>query len=219
MRYRTTNRILGSRCPPERLRIPSTPQSAPRTLQSPIGNPRRRAKPRRPNCASPRPTTSKRRDLRRATRVQEHRLRTRLERPSSLQGPAKPAFSAPWHRYRCRTDSYAQQRTSWDPARARSLTSVSTSVSTTPTISPNRPCLRAIVGSDTRNHNPLVVGSRPSSGTLESPATAGAFADLRRPARRTRAPNVHRTVLAHRSSREIHRLLVGARRLVLSTCL
>jgi hypothetical protein len=79
-------------------------------------------------------------------------------------GPAKPAFSVPWHRHRCRTDSCAQQRTSWDPARARSLTSVSTSVSTTPAIGPNCPCLRAIVGSDTRNHNPRVGGSSPSSG-------------------------------------------------------
>jgi len=41
---------------------------------------------------------------------------------------------------------------------------VSMSVSTAAPLGSKRPCLRAIAGPDTRNHNPRVGGSRPSSG-------------------------------------------------------
>jgi hypothetical protein len=62
-------------------------------------------------------------------------------------------------RPRCPTAPDQPQRTLEGPGHARRLTSVSIFVSTGPAADPNRPCLRAIVGSDTRNHKPRVRGS------------------------------------------------------------
>jgi hypothetical protein len=49
---------------------------------------------------------------------------------------------------------------------AEGLASVSTSVSISGPEGTNRPCLRPIVGTDRRNHNPRVGGSSPSSGIV-----------------------------------------------------
>jgi hypothetical protein len=57
---------------------------------------------------------------------------------------------------RCPTKSHALQPASEGRGRAWAVTSVSISVSILPIPGPNRPCLRAIAGSDTRNHNPRV---------------------------------------------------------------
>jgi hypothetical protein len=73
-------------------------------------------------------------------------------------------------RPRCPTDPDHPQRTLERPSHACRLTSVSIFVSTGPAADPNGLCLRAIVGSDTRNHNPRVAGSDPSSGTQELPS-------------------------------------------------
>ncbi len=93
------------------------------------------------------------------------RFRIRLDGRGPLIGSGKnEPSSAPRPRRRCRTDSYAQQRPSQEPACAPSVTSVSISVSTAPAAHANRPCLRAIGACYTRNHNPRVGGSSPSSG-------------------------------------------------------
>ena len=101
----------------------------------------------------------------------------RIDRAWST-GPVGRAVQCPKHasgqrsrrRPKCPTDPDQPQRSSEAPRRASRLTSVSIFVSTGPLVGPNRPCLQAIIGSDTRNHNSLVVGSRPSSGIREIPA-------------------------------------------------
>ena len=76
---------------------------------------------------------------------------------------------------RCPTNPNPPQRTPARPQRADRLTRVSTFVSTGLAFAPNRLCLRATVASHTRNHNPRVGGSSPSSGTEKSPGNPGFF--------------------------------------------
>jgi hypothetical protein len=91
------------------------------------------------------------------------KVRKRLERP-------------------CPTNRYRRQQASTRPRLATGLTSVSTSVSISRPETPDRLYLRAIVGSDTRNHNPRVGGSSPSSGMAVNapiPSVHGCFRALR----------------------------------------
>jgi hypothetical protein len=78
-------------------------------------------------------------------------------------------------RARCCTDPYARQLAAWDPARHCDLAILTIFLTISILLPPNRPSLWAMVGPDSRNHNPRVGGSSPSSGIQESPANVGFF--------------------------------------------
>jgi hypothetical protein len=74
---------------------------------------------------------------------------------------------------RALTNPYRRQRVSAPPAGAEPPTSVSTSVSISPPEAPNHPYLRAIVGTDTRSHNPRVGVRVPPPASPRTPLRRG----------------------------------------------
>jgi hypothetical protein len=112
------------------------------------------------------PMTSKRSSRRSGPRTGYRRLsaapkgRTVARSNTPEHAPGQRSRRRP----RCPTHPNPTQRTTEAPRRASRLTRVSIFVSTAPAAGPNRPCLRAIGACYTRNHNPRVGGSSPSSG-------------------------------------------------------
>lgn len=102
------------------------------------------------------------------------RIATTLWRPPTsgrrLSGDCDGASRHSRPRAGCSTDAYPRQLATWDPARHCDLAILTIFLTISIPRPPNCPCLRAMVRSDSRNRNPRVGGSGPSSGTLELPS-------------------------------------------------